>query len=168
MKTAKCLYCKKEFQYHPSSSGGRFCSKSCYNKFRHENRKFTKCICDFCGKEFLKRISEIRRSKHNYCSAECSNKRFLNPENNPRWNNGRRTYNNYYALLRKNHPNADHAGYVYEHRLVMEERLGRYLTKEEVVHHINENKKDNRIKNLMLFANDTLHKNYHKKLRDTT
>ncbi len=82
-------------------------------------------------------------------------------EKNPRWNNGRRTYNGYYSLLRPNHPYADHAGYVYEHRLVMEEAIGRYLKPEEQVHHINGIKIDNRIENLMLFDNASEHTKYH-------
>jgi hypothetical protein len=59
------------------------------------------------------------------------------------------------------HPFADHQGYVREHRLVMEARLGRYLTPQEVVHHINGDKTDNRDENLMLFPSQAAHLKFH-------
>lgn len=42
--------------------------------------------------------------------------------------------------------------YVAEHRLIVESKLGRFLTDEEIVHHINENTLDNRVENLQVMS----------------
>ena len=52
-----------------------------------------------------------------------------------------------YAVVPE-HPKCTKHGYVLEHRIVVENHLGRLLTPYEVVHHKNENKKDNRLDNL--------------------
>lgn len=56
----------------------------------------------------------------------------------------------YLWVSRPGHPNADHAGRILLHRLVMASVLGRPLAADETVHHKNGIKSDNRPANLEL------------------
>ncbi len=90
---------------------------------------------------------------------------FIKGENvgasNTRWNGGKTIDRyGYIKILDYENPMSDSKGYVYEHRLVMSKKLGRFLTKKDYVHHINGIKTDNQIKNLELMT-QRKHKQIH-------
>jgi hypothetical protein len=81
---------------------------------------------------------------------------------NPNWRGGRSIASTGYVLIRvPGHPLADTRGYVYEHRLVASEMLGRMLLRSEIVHHLNGDKTDNRSENLCVAASRHEHRLMH-------
>lgn len=83
-------------------------------------------------------------------------------KNNWNWKGGKRvSTNEYIYLLRPKHPFCDGMGYVKRCRIVMEKELGRYISPEEVIHHINKIRTDDRIENLKLFKNKSEHQKSH-------
>lgn len=78
--------------------------------------------------------------------------------NNPKWRGGRQVDKDGYILrLATDHPYRNRHGYVREHRLVMEQALGRFLLPTEVVDHIDGNRSNNDLSNLRVFASNAEH-----------
>ena len=77
---------------------------------------------------------------------------------NSAWQGGRSVDKDGYTLVWfPSHPSARKNGTVLEHRVVMEQSLGRRLLAKEVVHHKNGDKADNSPENLELFAANADH-----------
>ena len=113
----------------------------------------------FIGKELgISRRTISKIMKYNNIPV---NKKGARLDRNYFWKSGKTTNNGYVYILINKHPNCDNNGYFFEHRHIVEQKIERYLTKEEEVHHVNFIKNDNRIENLMLFPSGKAHINYH-------
>jgi len=79
------------------------------------------------------------------------------------WNGGRNLSNGYLYIYSPEHPARTKHNYVFEHRLVMEKKIGRLLLPNEKVHHIDGNRLNNDIDNLFLFQSNGEHLRHERK-----
>lgn len=68
----------------------------------------------------------------------------------------------YKKILIIDHPRADKKGYVFEHIVTMEKEIGRHIKFPEEVHHIDKNRGNNNISNLLLCKDHKEHMQYHR------
>lgn len=129
-----CVRCGKEFNTRKDGKV-KFCSRQCYWESLVKDR--TK-ICPICGKAFNKKGADT------FCSNKCLgiSKR---GENHPNWTGGRTNDDGYVSVWTKEKR-------MKEHRLVMENHLGRKLCSDEIVHHKDHDRSNNDISNLEIMT----------------
>lgn len=94
------------------------------------------------------------------------NLRHPNGADHPHWKGGRIIQNGYAFVKRIGHPRAHkQTGYLMEQIEVAERALGRALPLQAVVHHVNEQKSDNRGENLVICEDRAYHNLLHQRLR---
>lgn len=136
----------------------------CVSKNRSQNRIGWKWSNVFKKNQSMKitEAYEEGRMKHMNKVWRKNKERWLTSEN-PRWRPiGSTRPDGLGYILIKIQEGKKFKNWMPEHRFIMEQHLGRKLSKKEVVHHINHNKSDNRLSNLRLMTS-TEHKSLHAK-----
>lgn len=154
-----CLHCGREFEpykYNALKGYGKYCSRAC--GYASKRRNLT---CECCGKAFSRPLSYAPKSKTVFCSLACRNEHYKS-DKFLGITDGFRVYrmSQGYAsiVLGRSQEKLLH---VY----LMEKHLGRCLEKNEHVHHINQDRLDNRIENLKIVSNCGEHQTEHAHIR---
>ena len=130
---------------------GFYCNPQCFQTHRkdiQEAKKYTR-ICKQCEKVFKVHPGAFNQSHvWRYCSEKCYNN--FKADKARKRDGEIHTNNGYNQVYMYDHPSVKgkRVKRVMEHRLVMEEVLGRHLKSYEIVHHKNGIKNDNRPENL--------------------
>lgn len=156
----KCAHCGADGQRFKGQPTGNslFCNQACYlasdhhaqtvrlaNRARSPRAKETRPCANGCGVQVTRYVS--RGTKNFLCSEGCKLawQRRGDPQLIPA-SGYVRVFIGYGA------PGATKSGHILEHRKVMQELLGRPLTGDENVHHLNGVRSDNRPENLELWS----------------
>lgn len=170
-----CQRCGKPFERAPSV-GGKFCSRTCYAADRLKRETCAVCQsplspdqmlycspscraagrtsheqkpCEACGKAMMVYPHQIdtKRACSRACAAQLKRGKREGPGGRFKRPDG------YIWVYYPSHPDATpKRGLILEHRLVMEQKLGRRLLRTETVNHINHIRDDNRPENLEILT----------------
>lgn len=140
LKIAYCLICKKKFLFRPFNKTGKYCSIKCSAKSR-----IGKSVNITWGDKI-----SLAKKKQNLIGKKSI-----------RWKGGKIIKHNRIYIYSPNHLFKNNQGYVYQYRLIAEKILCRYLTSNEIIHHIDNNTLNDNPKNLYLFPSNSKHISYH-------
>lgn len=111
------------------------------------------CKCS-CGKNTTVRQQSITSGHTKSCGHLIGEYSRNQPKGagSPSWKGGKHLGDGYVFIYMPDHPRAKKNGYIREHTVVMEKKIGRYLLPHENVHHIDGNKTNNSPENLELWS----------------
>ena len=125
-----------------------FCGIECKNTWQARAQR--ESVCPQCGATFIQSPSRTGI----YCSRRCMGiAKYRRPLD--REHNGKPAVLDnlgYVRIFEPGHPSATRSGWIFEHRWVVEQSLGRILDRDENVHHLNHVRDDNRLENLQLLS----------------
>jgi len=138
-------------------------------------------VCDSCGSETTTNVANYFKCRRNdgktycrVCTCKTTAKNRIGVPRKPRlkmspYDMKRSSYvsfDGYRVIFDPDYYNdyGSFKGYVKEHKAVIEKHIGRKLIKGEIIHHINLDKLNNSLENLILCVNEKQHKKYHNQL----
>jgi hypothetical protein len=126
------------------------------NKLRKKYRKY------WYGGKWHRYTLKYRKNLSKSVSAGLTGKKYphLRGSSARNWKGNFTIHGGYVSMYCPDHPYVNGV-YVAYHRFVVEQQIGRYLLQSEPVHHINRNRADNRLENLMAFSNHSSHMVFH-------
>ena len=135
-----CEHCGNEFfvpQYNINSRPTiKYCSSGCYHLASRKPPRIRKCLQ--CGSEF---VVNPKHKDRKFCHVQCA---YAHKREQKRMATlGADGYKHVWF--------ADGSGEK-EHRFLMEQRIGRKLNRDEVVHHIDGNRTNNDLSNLVVMS----------------
>ncbi len=136
-RTITCEVCKSPFERTVKTQ--RACSVECGNKLKRQDRNV---VCKTCGTLFERPHGKTRI----FCSRSCAQMNRVRLGESKKPDGYKNTAPNGYVMTKHD------GGWIQEHRLVMEQKLGRRLLPSERIHHKNGDRGDNRVENLELWG----------------